>query len=44
MNGKGEWQEEESGKYVYLDEMEEYLEKEFSAKAWRPIFEKMLAN
>lgn len=44
MNGKGEWQEEESGKYVYLDEMEEYLGKEFSAKSWRPIFEKMLAN
>lgn len=42
MNKKGEWQEVSS--YVYEDELEEYLEKEFSEKAWRPIFEKMLAN
>lgn len=42
MNKKGEWQEVSS--YVYDDELEEYLEKEFSEKAWRPIFEKMLAN
>ena len=42
MNKKGEWQEVSS--YVDDDELEEYLEKEFSEKAWRPIFEKMLAN
>lgn len=43
MNGKGECKED-SGEWMDDDELEEYLEKEFSEKAWRPIFEKMLAN
>ncbi len=42
MNKKGEWQEVSS--YVYDDELEEYLEKEISEKAWRPIFEKMFSE
>ena len=29
---------------MYDDELEEYLEKEISEKAWRPVFEKMLSE
>lgn len=43
MNGNGEGKEG-SGEWIDDDELEEYLEKEISEKAWRPIFEKMLAN
>ena len=41
LKGKTEWQEADQ---MYDDELEEYLEKEISEKAWRPVFEKMLSE
>jgi|GEM_PF-5969963 len=38
---KSEWQKADQ---MYYKKLEDYLEKEISEKAWRPIFEKMLAN